>query len=313
MATNPIGAYVSQGLTDYAFGIFQDYAGIMADADFLAPRVVTGASVGDFAKFDSKQAFLAYDANRSVGGQRQRIKFAGETGSFNCRAKALEVGLDDQEINRSKGDRSLIEQAKVRTLLSTFALSRFNRVYTAATTSGNFTAATATNAGAWSNPNVDPVADIDAAIAQVYAASGMLPNRMTLDFGSWQKFRNHPKVIARQPGAAIVGVSLQQASSMFSAPLEVRLAAGAKGTTGFGSSTTTKAAVQSAVCLVFRAEPSATAYDPSALKTFSPSANGFDAVKQYREESSSSDIFYIEVEEDIVSVSALLIVKISVT
>lgn len=313
MATNPIGALVHEGLTQYAFGIFSDYAGIMADADFLAPRVVTGAGIGEYAKFDSKQAFLVYDATRAVGGARTRIKFAGTTGTYDCKAKALEIGLDAQEANRAGDNRTLLEQAKVRTLLSTFANSRFSRVYTVATTSGNYTDATAEHAGEWSSPNVDPVADIDAAIIQIYTASGLLPNRLSMDLASWQRFRNHPKVIARQPGSSLVGLTLQQAGSLFVAPLEVRIALASKGTTGFGNPTTQKAAIQAATCLVFRAEAAPTQYDASALKTFSPTPMAFDSVRQYRDETCNSDMYYIEVEEDVVSVSPLLIVKIAVT
>ena len=313
MATNPIGASLNKALTDYAVGIFQDYQSLMSDADFLAPRVVTGASVGNFAKFDEKQAFLAYDAQRAVGGSRTRIKFAGSTGTFDCKAKSLEIPLDNQEKSRAAGNEELIRQAKVRTLLSTFALSRFKRVYDTAVTSGNYTAATGANAGKWSDPNVDPIADIDAQILGIYEASGIMPNRMSLDLGSWQKLRNHPKVIARQPGAALVGLTLAQLSALLLAPLEIRLAIGSVGTTGFGSSTTTKAAVQSAVALVFFAQSAATQFDPSAVKTFTPTAQSFDGVREYRDESCNSDVFYIEVEEDIVSISAVLLRKIAVT
>ncbi len=313
MATNPTGAAVNAGLTQYAFGIFQDFASILADADFLAPRVITGAGVGQFSKFDSKQAFLVYDANRAIGGARQRIKFAGDVGTFDCKAKALEIGIDDQERTRAGDNQSLLEQAKIRTLLSDFATSRFSRVYNKAITSGNFTAASADNAGKWSNANIDPIADIDAAIAQIYAATGVVPNRLSLDFGSWLKLKNHPKVLARISGVTAAGVTLAQLSAMLSVPLECRLALGAVGTTGFGSSTTTKQAIQNAVCLVFFAQSAATQYDPSAVKTFTPTAQSFQAVRQYRDDTCASDMYYIDVEEDIESVSAALIVKISVT
>lgn len=313
MATNPTGAAVNAGLTQYAFGIFQDFNAILADADFLAPRVITGAGVGEFSKFDEKQAFLVYDAGRAIGGTRTRIKFAGEVGTFDCKAKALEIGIDDQERLRAGDNQTALEQAKIRTLLSTFALSRFSRAYTKAVTSGNYTAASAADSGSWSNANIDPIAKIDAAIAQIHTLTGLVPNRLSIDLSSWIKLRNHPKVMARQPGAVNIGITLAQLVGMLAVPLECRLVAGSAGTTGFGSSTTTKASIQSATVLVFFAQPTASQYDPSALKTFTPNSQSFAAVRQYRDDTCSSDMFYIDVEEDIASISASLIVKIAVT
>jgi hypothetical protein len=160
MATNPQGAVLSTALTSYAFNLVADFNAILAESDFLAPRVVTGAKKGDFSIFDTKQAFLNYDAKRAVGGPRTRIKFAGTTGSYNNKAIGLEIGLDDAEVE-SDSSRPKQQEAKVQTLVSNWANSRFVRAWNVATTSGNYTASPVTNSGKWSNANIDPIKVLD--------------------------------------------------------------------------------------------------------------------------------------------------------
>lgn len=312
MATNPNGGYINQGLTDYAFAIFQDFKTIMADAEFIAPRVVTGASVGNYAKFDEKQAFLKYTTRRAIGGERTRIKFAGSNATFSCTPLGLEIGLDDQEANLAGGKRDMIEKAKVRTLLSDFALSQFSDVWTIATTSGNYTAGAA-GSGTWSNANIDPIKKIDDEILAFYNRTGMMPNRGVIDLASWVKLRNHPEVIKRQPGSANIGITLAQLSAMLAIPMEFRIVSAVVDSSGFGDATSSKAAVAANKCAIFYASPGASVYDPSALKVFTPTAESFESVKQYRAENIASDIFYLDGAQVITPVSALLFTLITVS
>lgn len=313
MATNPSGATLNVALTNYAKTIVQDYAAILADADFIAPRVVTGASSGTFAKFDNKQAFLSYDTERAIGGGRTKIKFAGETGTFNVKPHGLEVDLDVHELTLYGGDETLIQQAKTRTLLSTWSLSRFKRVFDFAVTSGNFTAAADADAGKWSNANIDPIKKIDGIIQQVYESTGLMLNRGACDFGSWIKLRNNPEVIKRQPGSANIGVTWQQIQGMLAAPVDFRVFNAIRGTTGFGSSTTTKSPVASGTLLMWFAQPAPTQYDPSAIKTFSTFAGGWDSVREYQKPDQTGTTYFLDANEDLVSVSPELLVKVSIT
>lgn len=304
MATNPQGAVLSVALTDYALQILPDYQGIMAEADFLAPRIVTGAKKGDFSKFDTKMAFLNYDATRAIGGPRKRIKFAGETGSYNNKPLGLEVGLDDAEVE-TQDSRPKQEQAKIRTLMANWATSRFVRAWGVATTSGNYTASTVTNTGKWSEPNIDPIAVLDDEIVQFTSRTGRLPNRGILALDNWVTLRNHPLVTKRQPGAANIGISLAQLSAMLAAPIEFRLNKTYVGTTGFGSSTNVKAAKVKGYAMLWLAQDVPTLEDPSWIKTTSRDLSGFAGIKQYRDDTCNSDIFYLDDEEDVVCASAL--------
>jgi hypothetical protein len=312
MATNPQGAVLSTALTEYAFSLAPDFQGIMAEADFIAPRVVTGAKKGDFSIFDTKQAFLNYDALRSIGGPRRRIKHAGTTGSYNNKPLGLEIGLDDHEVE-SDSSRPKQEQAKTRTLMSNWANSRFSRAWAAAVTSGNYTATTVTNAGKWSDPNVDPVAKLDDVLVEFANRTGRPPTRAILALDNWVTLRNHPEVIKRQPGAANVGVTLAQLSAMLATPIEARINKTYIGTTGFGSSTDAKAAKVKGYMMLFLAEQAATLEDPSWLKTTSRDNAGFAGVMQYRDNTCNSDIFYLDDEEDVVCASALCATLVTIS
>jgi len=304
MATNPQGAVLSTALTQYAFQIAADFQGIMAEADFLAPRVVTGAKKGEFSIFDTKQAFLNYDALRAIGGPRKRIKFAGSTGSYSNKALGLEIGLDDAEVENDSS-RPKQEQAKIQTLVSNWANSRFSRAWAAATTSGNYTASTVANSGKWSNANIDPIKVLDDEIVEFANRTGRLPNRGILALDNFVTLRNHPLVTARQPGSANIGVSLDQLSAMLAAPIQFRLNKTYIGTTGFGSSTDVKAAKVKGYAMLWLGNDTPSLMDPSWLKTTSRDNAGFGGVMQYRDNTCNSDIFYLDDEEDVVCASAL--------
>jgi hypothetical protein len=304
MATNPQGAVLSTALTSYAFNLVADFNAILAESDFLAPRVVTGAKKGDFSIFDTKQAFLAYDAKRAIGGSRQRIKFAGATGSYNNKAIGLEIGLDDAEVE-SDSSRPKQQEAKVQTLVSNWANSRFVRAWNVATTSGNYTASTVTNSGKWSSANIDPIKVLDDEIVEFANRTGRLPNRGILALDNFVTLRNHPLVTARQPGSANIGVSLEQLSAMLAAPIQFRLNKTYIGTTGFGSSTDVKAAKVKGYAMLWLASDTPSLMDPSWLKTTSRDNAGFGGVMQYRDNTCNSDIFYLDDEEDVVCASAL--------
>jgi hypothetical protein len=312
MATNPQGAVLNHGLTEYAFSILPDFEGITAEADFLAPRVVTGCKKGDFSIYDSKQAFLQYDTQRAIGGPRRRIKHAGTTGSFNNKPQGLEIGLDDSEVE-SQDSRPKQEKAKVRTLMSNWSLSRYGRLWTVGTTSGNYTATSVTNAGKFSDANVDPIAKLDDVIVEFTNRTGRPPNRGIIALDNWVTLRNHPEALKRQPGAANIGISLAQLSAMLAVPIEFRLNKAYVGTTGFGSSTDVKAAKVKGYIMLWLASDIATTEDPSWLKTMSRDNAGFSGVMQYRDNTCASDIFYLDDEEDVVCASALCATLVTIS
>jgi len=80
--------------------------------------------------------------------------------------------------------------------------------------------------GAWSGAanDKDPIAEIDAQIETLATDTGMMPNRMVIGLPAWAAIRHNPQVIARFPGAASVGVTRNQFTSLLLNPdLDIRI------------------------------------------------------------------------------------------
>ena len=150
----------SETLKQYAYGIAQDTKSALAD--FIAPRVPVGAATGQFKKFDDKNAFQVYDTARAVGGPANRISFEATDGTFNCKANALEIAIDDQERLAAGDQDAALEEAKTRTVVISAGLAREKKVIDLMT---NGLSAAATWDSTGSN---DPIVAIDAHGGDLY-------------------------------------------------------------------------------------------------------------------------------------------------
>lgn len=299
---------VNQTLTNYAHGLYQDMQSSLAN--FIAPVVPVSGSVGQYKKFDDKNAFQTYDTGRAIGGPRRRIEFADTDPSFDCRPQGLEIPIDDHEQKEGGIDDPLaLRQAKTRTLVSTGVNSHEAKVFS---TLESAVAAEGT-VGDWSTDTKDPVAEIDQMIEAIAIASGRMPNRIVFGLGAWRVFRNHPNVIKRQPGAQLVGVSAQQATQMMINPgIELRVGTLSKDTAKFGKAKNAQNIVGANV-YIFHNETSPTQYDPSFMKTFMPRGDAIEAVREYREERNVSDMLALDWAEDIQVVSNVLVKRITIS
>lgn len=285
-------------LTNYAQGLSQDLASAMAN--FIAPPVPVAATIGHYKSFDSKNAFQVVDTARAVGGPAKRLEFDADDPTYNCQPQALEIAIDDSERDAAGDNQQQLEEAKTRTLVSSSVVSHENAVF-AAVKAG---LAASSGVGVWSSATNDPIADIDAQIESIAIACGMMPNRIAFGIGAWRVFRSHAKVIARQPGAAVIGLTTAQAAMMTLNPaIEVKVGILSKDTAKFGAAKSTSNIVGAEV-FVFYASPAPTQYDASFAKTFMGGAGGVDNVRVYRSESNRSDILAVDWSEDIVITSA---------
>lgn len=295
-------------LSRYASGIGQDLASALAR--FIAPVVATGASHGQFKKYGDKNAFQVYDTLRAIGGQNRRIEFEASDPFFNCRPRGLEIAIDDEERNKA-GDtgQTQLEEAKVKTLVSSSALSHETDVLAVALNG----LAAAPDVGVWSDAAKNPVEEIDSLIEAIATAGGVMPNRIVFGLGAWRIFRNHPKVIARQPGAALVGVNTNQAAQLLLSPgIDIRVGMLSRDTKKFGAAKNAVNIVGAEV-LIFYGQDNPTSYDPSFMKTFMPSASGVDSVFEYRDEKANSDVYKTNWSDDIQVVSTALARRISLS
>lgn len=299
---------VNQTLTNYAHGLFQDMQSQLAN--FIAPIVPVTGSVGQFKKFDDKNAFQVYDTSRAIGGERKRIEFADSDPTYDCRPQGLEIAIDDHEMKMvGDGDPLNVKQSKVRTLVSTGVLSHEAKVFAALEAA----LSAAGGVGVWSDAANDPVKELDAQIEAIATDTGRMPNRIVFGLGAWNKFRNHAKVIARQPGASLVGVTTDQAAMMTLNPgIQIRVGVLSKDTVKFGGGKSATNIVGGNV-YIFYNEDNPTQYDPGFMKTFMPRGDAIEAVREYRSERNASDMFALDWAEDIQLISTAVARRITLS
>jgi hypothetical protein len=247
---------------------------------------------------------------RALGGPNKRIEFAATDPFFNCRPNGLEIAIDDHERSKAgEGGERQLEEAKVKTLISTSVLSHEAAVFAKVKAD----VAAVGGVGVWSNANNDPISEIDAQIEAIATATGIMPNRMVIGLGAWRVLRNHPKVIARQPGAELIGVTNEQAARMTINPsIDVRVGILGADATKFGAARNVTNIVGGEVFIFFN-QDSPTQYDPGFMKTFTPRANMVDAVMEYRDEKNNSDAFKTNWEVEIQTFSTLLVRRITLS
>ena len=305
-------ASVNPTLTNYASGVLNDLQS--ATADFLAPQVQVPATIGQYKAYDDKNAFQIHDTSRGVGGPARRIFMDVSEPTYNCLPQALEITIDDSERDAAGTLNPLdLEQAKVKTLVQSSVLSHERHVITTvnAAVSADSTTVGGGVMGTWSAAGTDPVVQIDYLIESIAKATGQLPNAILMGMTAWRRFRNNAKVIEKQPGAALIGLNQGQASAMLINPsVDIRLSTMAYDTTKEGK-TRSQSFVNGDDVYIFVRSASPTIYDPSALKTFAGGRGGVTAVREYRDESSRSDIYAVDWSRDVKVTSAISIERIT--
>jgi hypothetical protein len=299
---------VVQTLTNYARGIAQDRSSALAE--FLAPTVPVASATGKFKQFNDKNAFQVVDTSRAIGGEARRLEFLASDSDYNCAPQALEIAIDDHERELAgDADPLGLERAKIDTLVTSAVISHEDRVLAKIKT-----AVAAVGAkGVWSSSSNDPVKELDEQIEAIAIETGMMPNRIAFGIGAWRVFRNHDKVIARQPGAALIGVTNAQAAQMLLNPgIEIRVGVLSKDSAKIGA---TKSAtnIVGAEVFLFYSSTTPTQYDPSFAKTFRTRSGGVESVRTYRADRNRSDILAVDWSEDIQVVSTACVRRLTIS
>jgi hypothetical protein len=304
---------VNQTLTNYARGIAQDMSASLAD--FIAPWAPVGVASGQYKEFGDTDAFIAYETARALGTGGRRIAFTATDKTFFCKPNSLEIGIDDAEREQAgKGDPLALEQAKIRLLVGQSRKSREAAVFAAIAAS----VSAADGVGSWSaNTNGvstnDPIAEIDAQIEAIATLTGMMPNRIAIGLSAWKRLRHNSRVIARQPGAAVVGATMAQVAQMLLNPaIEIRV--GILGTdSAKRGGTSSKSIIGGTRLLHLRWQRHPDTFDPSFAKTFTSGQAGVDVVKQWRDDNARSDIYAVDWSADIKVTSAISAKRITVS
>jgi hypothetical protein len=293
-------------LTNYAAGLAQDLNSALAE--FFFPTVRVPQASGQFKKFDEKNAFQVYETSRALGNQPNRIKLESTDPFYNCKPQGLQVAIDDAEKEGAGADVALLEESKIKTLLSATTLSHEDKCLSILKAGVSAVG----GKGVWSNAGNDPVNEIDEQIEAIATATGMMPNRIAFGIGAWRVFRNHPLVRARQPGAELIGLTPTQAVAMMLNPsMELKVGILSKDTTKFGAAKNATNLVGAEVFL-FYGSPTPTQYDPSFAKNFTTLRGSVDAVMTHREEP-VLDVHSVMWSEDPQVVSTSLIKRLTIT
>ena len=277
-------ATLNYQLTAYAQGLWNDIADVIKLAERLSPTTPVPGASGMFKKFDDKNSFLPEKTARALGGDPVLLAFNASDDAYNCRPQALEVRVDkeeDQAAGNEGGDveQNLLDQGKIKALINKVALSHVLDVTTTvlnAITPG--WAGSPAGLGQWSNPDVDPIAQLDAALLQISQNCGSTQNLMiTMDVTAWNALRNNPKVRQNAvfaAAAAVGNISLEMLKLALVVPVDIMVANVVYDTTRLNQAPAKQRVLQG-ICLVHYSVPNATIYDPSAFKTFTVGAAGF--------------------------------------
>lgn len=291
---------VNMRLSGYAQGIAGDLT--RALAKFIAPWVPTGGSHGQYKKFDNKNAFQTYDTSRALGGESRSIEFASTDPFFNCKPQGLKILIDDAERAQAGDNDQLLEESKIKTLVSAATLSHESKVFAKALAS--LTAVS--GKGIWSNTATDPVKEINDQMQAISDETGIMPNKIVFGLSAWAVFIDHPLIKARQPGAQLVAMTTGMASAMFLNPaVKIEIGLLSRDTKKFGAAKTMSNIVGGEVIL-FHGEDSPSLYDASFMKTFATRGGGVDNVTQRRDDNKHSDVFEVNWSEEIVDTSPAL-------
>jgi hypothetical protein len=187
-------AAINYTLTDFATGHMNDMKKTYELAERICPTVHVPGSVGRYKKFDDVNSFQVYVTKRGIGADPTRVQFAAEDAYYHCAPQALEITVDEEERNLVGADNAiaqqLLDEGKIKALTNVCLLSyAYNRVNYVLTN----TAAVA-GRGNFSNPNIDPIDQIDEQLDNISKLCGSTDNiKITMDVSAWRAKSSTPE------------------------------------------------------------------------------------------------------------------------
>jgi hypothetical protein len=276
MGNNP-NLVFRQDLTDFATGVMQDNAKVLAEVKRNAPVVPTGVLAGRYPEFNNLQDFAITDTKRASGGETAEAKFAGTMTDFTLQPNALRIGVDQEiDVPMAGGNILAVEQAKTHTLLAQSVGSLANDVYTLLK-SGRTAHATY---GKWSDANVDPMDELEGAAIEIYEATGMWPNHIDITPQMWRYLKKHPLTLKRFGGKA-TAIAMADVGNEIGIP-DMQLVTGAGLSSGdFGQSSATFAPMLGKAAWVYFNNPMASGQNATFAMTLSRDLDLLGGVYEY--------------------------------
>jgi len=297
-------------IKEYAQGAAQ--SAIQPIADFLAPPVNVGTSIGRFKVYTHKNRFHVPETLRAIGGRATEISFSASDATFNCQPHAIDAPVDMLE-QQETADLENILKESAEMVAEVAGLSHERRVIAAALN------ALGAGTGTTWNDSADPIDILDGHILNVIKAAkyGSLMGVGVL-FGptAFRIFKNHSKV----RGRFVVGnksrqntdvVSISDISPLFMSQPQVEISMMAQDTAPEGKAESVEFLLDDEV-IVFARKANATRRDPSFMKTFR--LNGQWMVPgTYLREDGRVEVAKYDWSEDVQVSNALAAIRLNVS
>ncbi len=247
-------AYYSEPLTQYATG-WSDGENLQALLDFIAPRVPVGRRF-EYKAAINAEAFLSDGANddlRAIGANFKQIEYKGTSVNAKTDNRGLVYRLDLDE----EGAGILTEELIVARILQRLRRNQYRRAITAL-----LAACTANTAKTWSSGAATPTEDVGDAMLAALKDSGLMPNRLLVDFQAW---RYRQKGLAPQLTAGSIADyrnTVQEWGALIGADQTMLSKA------VYQSTATAKALIANARVIVFASQDAPSRDDPTNVKRF---------------------------------------------
>ncbi len=190
----PNEVHIDAALTNLSVG----YRNPAFIADLLAPVVAVRKQSDKYFIHDTaRESLRASNDRRAPGAEANEVNFAISSDSYYCEDHALTSAIPDEE--RDNADPA-IQPSIDRTefLRGKIDLNKEIELSGMLTDSGVITQnATLAGDSQWSDPDSDPIGEVEARKGTIMAAVQAMPNTLVLPYEVYARLRNHPRVLDR--------------------------------------------------------------------------------------------------------------------
>ncbi len=251
-------------LREYSQGAAQ--SATSAVADFIAPTVPVGTSVGRFKKWTQKHRFRIPETLRAPGDRATQVGFTGQDKTYNCEPHALDFPVDNLEKVESDDLMNILQEG-ADMIADIAALAHEKAVVDTALDAAGGGTALSIGGGD------DIVDQLDKDILDVIKAArygALMGVGVVIGAGAWRVVKNHPSVRSRFVAGSSKKFSVPEFSDfgeMLIAKPDVRVSLMVIDEAAEGLEEDIEFVLNGDI-LVFARRDQPTRLDPSFMKTF---------------------------------------------
>lgn len=164
-------------------------------ADMIFPVVEVRKQSGSIIEFNRGDSFRVDDTKRAPGTPAKRVTRDISSHTYYCANYALAGGVTIED--RANADDIYVQvmfNEEVMFVKDKLMLDMEVRVANQVNSTSNVGSSSSV-ASEWDGSGATPLADVNAAIDNVYDATGMRPNKLVMGEAAWRSFRRHSTVI----------------------------------------------------------------------------------------------------------------------